>query len=129
MTFRPTPSVVVFVADVERVARFYRELADMALLHADASYVVLAIDGLELVIHALPDAPPVRERDVVPREDTHVKLCLPVASIAEARERAWRLGGGIRDVAAEWEWRGVRACDGHDPEGNVVQVREGMKSQ
>ena len=124
MTSRPTPSAVVFVADVERVARFYRELADMDVRLADASHVVLAIEGLELVIHATPNAPPVRERDVVLRADTHVKLCLPVASIAEARERAWRLGGGLRDVAAEWEWRGVRACDGHDPEGNVIQVRE-----
>lgn len=127
MSSRPTPSVVVFVADVERVARFYRELADMALQHADASFIVLAIDGLELTIHAMPDAPPVRERDVVLRAETHVKLCLPVTSIGEARERAWRLGGGIRDVAAEWAWRGFRACDGHDPEGNVIQVRESAR--
>jgi predicted enzyme related to lactoylglutathione lyase len=124
MPSRPTPSAVVFVADVERVARFYRELADMQVQHADASHVVLVIEGLELVIHTMPNAPPVRERDVVLRKETHVKLCFPVTSIAEARERAWRLGGGLRDAAAEWEWRGFRACDGHDPEGNVIQVRE-----
>lgn len=27
-------------------------------------------------------------------------------------------------TSKEWEARGFRACDGRDPEGNVLQVRE-----
>ena len=34
------------------------------------------------------------------------------------------LGGAIKPPEAEWEARGFRAVDGHDPEGNVVQFRE-----
>lgn len=52
------------------------------------------------------------------------RLCLPVESIATARTTAARLGGTIRPAGSEWEARGFRACDGHDPEGNVLQVRE-----
>lgn len=123
---RPAPSVVLFVADVPRVSAFYREVASMTLLHEDEMHVVLGIDGLELVIHQLrgepavqPDAtgrPPLRE-------DSHWKLCLPVQGFTTARAAAAALGGGLRAPEHEWEARGVRACDGHDPEGNVLQVR------
>lgn len=40
------------------------------------------------------------------------------------RVTAASLGGHIKPAAAEWSARGFRACDGHDPEGNVLQVRE-----
>ena len=40
------------------------------------------------------------------------------------QKAAERLGGRVKPVHDEWEARGFRACDGHDPEGNVIQVRE-----
>ncbi|MBC7894169.1 MAG: hypothetical protein H7066_02090 [Cytophagaceae bacterium] len=120
----PRPSAVVFAANVDRASRYYRDLASMELLHADSTHVVLAIDGFELVIHALPNEPVTAHAPVDVREDAYIKLCLPVDSIVAARERAASLGGHIRDVSAEWEARGFRACDGYDPEGNVIQVRE-----
>ncbi|MBK7594845.1 MAG: hypothetical protein IPJ11_06285 [Gemmatimonadetes bacterium] len=106
---------------------FYAELAQMTVLHQESSHAVLAIDGLEVVIHALP---PQADRDhaarttIVVREDSHWKLCLPVVSILHARDVAGALGGAIRSAEHEWVARGFRACDGHDPEGNVLQVRE-----
>jgi predicted enzyme related to lactoylglutathione lyase len=51
-------------------------------------------------------------------------LCLPVVSIAAARSLAVAHGGAIKSPQHEWEARGFRACDGYDPEGNVIQVRE-----
>ncbi len=123
----PLSSVVVFVSDVARVAAFYRALADMVEVQAGDGHVVLEVAGLELVIHSLSNEPsPVREPDGRPhvREDSYLKLCLPVESIAGARAAAARFGGSIRAPEFEWEGRGFRACDGHDPEGNVIQVRE-----
>jgi hypothetical protein len=29
----------------------------------------------------------------------------------------------VQAADKEWAWRGFRACDGVDPEGNVVQIR------
>lgn len=123
MADRPFPAVVVFVADVPRVASFYREVGAMATVHADHDHVVLEVAGFQLVVHALrgataPDEP------VVPREDSYLKVCLPVASISSARALAAAHGGAIRPASAEWEAREFRACDGQDPEGNIVQVRE-----
>ncbi len=60
----------------------------------------------------------------MPREDTPLKLCLPVPSIAPGRALASSLGGQLNPPAKEWAARGFRACDGTDPEGNVFQLRE-----
>ena len=124
MSVKPKPSVVVFVADVRRVSTFYRELAAMSVLIEDEGYVVMEAEGLQLVIHHLSGEPAVNPAAVEVREDSYVKLCLPVASIAAARSLAAANGGAIKSPQHEWEARGFRACDGHDPEGNVIQVRE-----
>lgn len=123
---RPKPSVVVFVSDLRRVGEFYRDLANMAVVVDDESVMVLETDGFQLVIHPLRGEPSA-QRDGSPvriREDSYLKVCLPVASIAAARAIASEKGGFIKPAQAEWEARGFRACDGHDPEGNIVQVRE-----
>jgi predicted enzyme related to lactoylglutathione lyase len=121
---KPKPSVVVFVADVRRVSTFYRELASMAVLIEDEGYAVMETEGFQVVIHRLSGEPPVTPAAIHVREDSYVKVCLPVASIAAARALAAAHGGAIKPPQHEWEARGFRACDGHDPEGNVIQVRE-----
>ena len=126
MSATPTPTAVVFVSDVPRVSRFYREVAAMGVLAEDETHVVLGIAGFELVVHGLRGEPSVHRNatgDVPVREDSYVKICLPVRSLADARAVAATLGGAIKPAEHEWEARGFRACDGHDPEGNVIQVR------
>lgn len=119
------PAAVVFVADVARVAAFYREVFGLADVEGDAGYAVLEGSGFQLTVHGLPGEP-------MPlggvREDTYVKICLPVTRIDEARARALRAGGEIWPSDREWiaQARGFRACDGRDPEGNVFQVREAL---
>lgn len=124
---RPRPSVVVFAKSVATMAAFYKAVADMEELEVDEGHVVLEVESFQLVVHGIPKAIAASIHITAPpeiREDTPVKLCLPVDSIAVARERALRLGGRVGPKAKEWEARGFRACDGYDPEGNVFQVRE-----
>ena len=118
---------VVFAKDLVRVARFYEELFSIPAVHSERDHIVLESSQCQLVVHAIPkkiaDAieitvPPAR------RTETPIKLFFFVASIAEARDKAKTLGGELNPKKSEWEARGFRACDGHDPEGNVVQVRE-----
>jgi len=59
-----------------------------------------------------------------PREDTALKLVFSVEDIAHARERAAELGGAVNAMEREWEFEGARVCDGHDPEGNIFQLRQ-----
>jgi predicted enzyme related to lactoylglutathione lyase len=126
LSVTPKPSVVIFVADVRRVSTFYRELASMTVLVEADDHTVMEVEGLQLVVHGLSGEPRVSQRpdEVRVREDAYVKVCLPVSSIATARRLAAANGGAIKSPQHEWEARGFRACDGHDPEGNVIQVRE-----
>jgi predicted enzyme related to lactoylglutathione lyase len=121
------PGAVVFAKDLVRIARFYEAVCQMTTTHTDKDLVVLESAMQQLVIHGIPkkiaqsitiSSPP------RPRSDTAVKLVFPVDSIAKARIRAGEFGGGIHPATNEFVARGFRACDGFDPEGNVVQFRE-----
>lgn len=118
---------VLFAVNVERVAAFYEALVPMSPVHIEPGLRVIASDGAELVIHAIP--PHIMSADdlatpPIPREDCAVKLYFVVASLAAARARAPALGGWLHECEREFEARRFRACDGCDPEGNVIQFRE-----
>jgi len=127
MSSLPKPGAVLFAKDLPRVAEFYVGVAGFLAVHSEAGLIVLESPAQQLVLHSIPkhiakniaiSSPPAR------REDTAVKLIVPVASIAEARNKAPGLGGELNSSKKEFEARGFKACDGHDPEGNVVQFRE-----
>lgn len=127
MKTRPKPSVVIFAKDIDTLARFYRETAEMVEVHRDINHIVLDEEQFQIVVHAVPKEISDCIQICCPpelREDTPIKVCLPVLSIEQARSRATELGGRIGPKAKEWAAGGFRACDGYDPEGNVFQVRE-----
>lgn len=118
---------VLFAKDPERVARFYEVVAGLKVTHAGTDIIVLESPGSQLLVHPIPPKiartiditiPPKR------RTNTAVKLVFAVKSIAAARAAAAALGGELNPPARMFEARGFRACDGLDPEGNVIQFRE-----
>jgi hypothetical protein len=118
---------VLFAKDPERVARFYEVLAGMQVTHAGKDIIVLESPGSRLMVHPVPPkiartiditVPPKR------RTNATVKLVFAVKSIAAARAGAPALGGELNAAEKMFEARGFRACDGHDPEGNVIQFQE-----
>jgi len=127
MPNRLMSGAVLFAKDVARVAKFYEQILPMVVVHTERGLVVLESATFQLVVHGIPahiaksikiTSPPAR------RADVSTKMFFAVASIAEARAKAGALGGGLNPKKSEFEARGFRACDGHDPEGNVVQFRE-----
>lgn len=127
MNTRPIPSVVIFAKDVEALARFYRETAELTEVHRDRDHIILNEEAFDLVIHGIPEKVAATILITSPPEirgEAPIKLCLPVSSIEHARTKAADLGGRIGPKTKEWVARGFRACDGCDPEGNVFQVRE-----
>lgn len=128
MSNTPKPSVVIFAKQVTSMARFYCGVAAMQEIYADKSHVVLDAPQFQLVLHNISKSIAAGIEITEPpriRDSTPIKLCLPVADIAVARTLAAALGGKIGPKRTEWQARGFNACDGHDPEGNVFQVREG----
>ena len=127
MTPHPNAGAVVFAKDPRRLAAFYESVAALKLVEAHDDHLILESAQVQLVLHGLPAAiasgieiatPPKR------REDTAIKLFFWVAALAEARTRAAALGGALGPQSTEWAGRGFLACDGYDPEGNVVQFRQ-----
>ncbi len=132
MNHRLNACAVIFASDVSRVRDFYRQLVRMEVLTEDAEHAVMAIPGFELVIHKLYGEPSSVDDDhdqELVREDSYIKLCFPVDSLESARNLAESLGGSIQGKSKEWQARGFLACDGRDPEGNVIQLRQMIEPQ
>lgn len=123
----PLAGLVIFAKDIRRVAAFYEAVAGLAVAEAAKDHIVLRSTTMELVLHGIP-ARIARQIQISSppelREDSALKPFFPVASLARAREQAAALGGGLSPAEREWEARGFRACDGFDPEGNVLQCRQ-----
>lgn len=121
------PGAVLFAKDVARVAGFYEATVPMVVTHAERELIVLESENFQVVIHGIPAKIADSIKITTPptlREDTAIKLIVPVASLEEVRAKAKGAGGGLNPKKKEFEARGFRACDGYDPEGNVVQFRE-----
>jgi predicted enzyme related to lactoylglutathione lyase len=117
---------VVYAKDLGPLSRFYSELVGLPVVQREPDFVVLESPACQLVLVAMPAGmaqntviatPPVR------RENTAIKPCFGVPDLAIARETAVQLGGGLNGPEREWTFRGHKVCDGHDPEGNVFQLR------
>jgi len=128
--FQERAGAVVYAKDLARVSAFYASVPGFAVMHAEPDHVVLESPALQLVIVAIPEHiaatievadPPVR------RTDTPIKLGFTVASIKDVRAAAAARGGHLDTPEHEWQYQGFRVCDGHDPEGNVVQFRERVR--
>jgi len=129
LTEIPSVCAVIFVYNVARLRDFYQKVISMAIVVDECDYAILALPHFELVIHGIPSERPTdanAKEFVEVREDGYCKICLPVKHIENARTIARELGGTIKEPDHEWTARGFRACDGHDPEGNVFQVRESI---
>jgi predicted enzyme related to lactoylglutathione lyase len=119
---------VLYAKDMRRLAGFYSVVAGLTEVLRDRDeFVVLQGRGIELVVVAVPERiastlaitdPPRR------REATPIKLFFEVPGIDVLRPVIAEHGGALDPRGREWQFRDWRVCDGHDPEGNVFQVRE-----
>ncbi len=122
-----TAGAIVYAKDIRRLAQFYAAVADLEIVHEVADHAVLESETYELVVVAIPAAIAARIVIAVPpvrRENTALKLSFLVDSLADARVAAKEAGGDLDPPAKEWDFQGMRVCDGCDPEGNMIQVRE-----
>lgn len=119
----------IYAKDVERVAKFYESVMGVSRLHATPEMVILQLQNLQLLVHAIPEhiastfeitTPPER------REDTALKFFFKVDSITSARTAAMALGGNVFNE--QWQGPGFIVCNGFDPEGNIFQVRESVSN-
>jgi len=127
MTHRGLIGAVLYAKDLTRLVDFYASIAGIEAQTIQERYAILGSKPSQLAIVRIPRritdkidiaAPP------IPREDTPLKLVFAVEDIAHARDRAAQLGGAMNPVQREWGFEGAKICNGHDPEGNVFQLRQ-----
>lgn len=120
-------SSVIYVIDLPKMGAFYEQCFGLVTVDSADSHRVLESEAWLLTLVKAPSRiaatiqitdPPRR------RTDAPVKLVFAVRSIGETRTRAAELGGQIDPVDTQWEFRGSLRCDGIDPEGNVIQLRQ-----
>lgn len=127
MTHRGLIGAVLYAKDLDRLVEFYSAVAGIEPQAIEKQFAVLGSKASQFVIVRVPRCI-ANTIDIAtpaePREDTPLKLVFGVADIAHARDRAAELGGAMNPAEREWEFEGAKVCDGHDPEGNVFQLRQ-----
>jgi predicted enzyme related to lactoylglutathione lyase len=116
---------VIYASGLEQMSAFYQQLLGMSLLHADAEHHVIESSDMQLLIHAIPAhiaATIPLPSPVQAREEQSIKLFFTVASLAAAEVLVQRLGGAL--FGPHYPGPGIKIRNGHDPEGNVFQLRE-----
>ena len=117
---------VIYAKDLDRMVAFYAAVASLDEVARESDHVVLARHDQRIVVVEIPafisstfdiDDPPER------REDAAVKLIFTVDDLAAARSIAATLGGAIDGPELQWEFDGAKVRDGHDPEGNIIQLQ------
>lgn len=115
-------TAMLFVKDLDAMARFYREGFDL-VDDPEASavgYVAFTGEAGKLSLHAVPehisgqitiDDPP------RPRTDSAMKLVFTVDDVPKVRTGLERLGAQLLDTADD------HSVDYADPEGNVFRIR------
>ena len=118
---------VLYARDLDRLVEFYASVAGIEPQTVEKGFATLGAGPTQFVIVRIPK----RIADTIeiatppePREDTPLKLVFSVEDIARARERAAELGGAVNAMEREWKFEGAKVCDGHDPEGNIFQLRQ-----
>lgn len=114
---------VCFVARLDLVANFYRELLQAVVLVSDNQHLVLDCRGFRLMIHEIPGAGSGTE-EPERRERTALRLDFPVTDIDVARRVAKANGGKIDDQPPPWAGGDRSFFLGQDPEGNVFGVKK-----
>jgi predicted enzyme related to lactoylglutathione lyase len=113
---------VLFAKNQRVVAEFYRRVLGAAVTAQDQHHTSLQVQGLNLVIHQMPEE---IARDVtisVPpqrREDAVLRLDFTVSDITGSRALAHQFGGAIADHPPPWAGTKSSFFLGSDPEGNV----------
>ncbi|MEP7384299.1 MAG: hypothetical protein ABI910_21660 [Gemmatimonadota bacterium] len=128
MTNEITAGAVIYVADLGALTAFYAAALGFSERMRDADHVVLETNAFQLVL-LKRDSPTVAAVDAggspwPRRSDGAIKPVFIVASIGDARAAATDVGGLINAARHEWQFGDYRVCDGLDPEGNAIQLRE-----
>ena len=114
-------TVVLWVSNLEKSVTFYSALFEDNSPYRTEGFASVSGFGNEVLLHLLPEE---YRSEPTLGEDNPIKPVFDVQSIDKARLAAGRSGGRIKsDINEHNNWS---YADGNDPDGNIIQVREGL---
>lgn len=129
MTPMTCSGAVLYAKNVTALKHFYQNLLALndKSVHVAPDHVAINTPAFQLVLVEVPAD--VAESIVIEsppriRSEVSVKLVFDVPSIKDARVVSAHYGGEVWPEAREWDFDAFRVCDGRDPEGNVIQLRQ-----
>jgi predicted enzyme related to lactoylglutathione lyase len=125
-------AAVLYVTHLDRMSAFYQQCFGFEAADGADDFCILESDGWTLSLVVVPDEIAATIHLSVPprrRDGTPIKLAFEVGTIDDLRSVVHQLGGQVDPGATEWDFRGVRHCDGVDPEGNVIQLLQPLAEQ
>lgn len=117
----------IFVEDMPRMVRFYRDVLGFAIREDEnASNVYLEKDGTLFLMYRRADFEKMTRRkfSYAPQVNGHYEIALSVADYAavDAAFREVVAKGATPVMAPETEPWGQRTCYVADPEGNLIEI-------
>ena len=111
----------LYAHDVSVLVDFYSMLLGAKSVRQTPDFTILACEGLQLIVHELPDGIDVPPSLELPRESS-IKLFFSVESLEVANQRLIELGG--KTMQEVWSNSLFSVRNAVDPEGNIFQLRE-----
>jgi len=109
-------AVRIFVDDLDRARRFYRDALELREISATPEWVVFDIDGKEIVIE--PVAPNDPDRDLVGR---FLAVSFTVEDVDAAYHDLMAKGVSFAQAPEKQAWGGTLAFP-RDPAGNILTL-------
>jgi predicted enzyme related to lactoylglutathione lyase len=116
---------VIYANDLDRVAAFYERTLGVSRLEHEDGFIVVGNSSFEIAVVRMSGGSGSSEisSSFHVRAETPLKGSYLVESLEQAKAAAEASGGSLKPIESAWSWRGQLHLDGHDPEGNVMQIR------
>src|SRR5262245_13350271 len=106
---------VVYAKDYRALAGVYEHVGGLTQRDADQEYLQLDAPSFQQLVLQIAESVAANitiEKPPRRRENTPIKLFLNVSSSENARQTAKELGGELNGAEKEWQFHGVKRCDG-----------------
>ena len=120
---------VLYAKDLERLVSFYVGIGGKPTDGAEGEFAAIATSDAELIILQTPEqiaSQIVIETPPVVKVATPLKPIVNVKSINDVVQNLPELGGMLVPGSSQWQFRKSLVQDIVDPEGNVVQLWQGV---
>ncbi len=114
---------ILYVADLERSIRFYRDVIGLPFRFSNESYAEFATEGAKFSLFARSHLPGLIGREVPPDEVPwpQGEVAFFVDDVDAEHDRLIRLGVTVLALPTDRPW-GERTLHVADPDGNVIEL-------